>query len=153
MWTDGQINESNLVANDADHVGMQACWYGSDYGDSDYEHTPLPPGNAGKRAAHVGMHLWYASDDTTFKQLGWRYAEQEWTPQGEFTGLDGHAGVGCYSWAPTGTVTYVMFVNTEHTVEIYWKDTNTSMESTDAHPINKWVKGKSALCAIYTNGE
>lgn len=39
VWVDGPINSANLTANDADQVGLQACWYGSDYGDSDYTHT------------------------------------------------------------------------------------------------------------------
>jgi hypothetical protein len=56
--------------------------------------------------------------------------------------MNGHCGVGCYSWGPTGTVTYAMFVNQENTVEIYWKDTNTNLTSTDTHPINEWVKCK-----------
>lgn len=32
----------NLTVLDADQVGMQACWYGSAYGDSDYIHTDRP---------------------------------------------------------------------------------------------------------------
>lgn len=38
-WTDGLINQLDLLALDADQVGMQACWYGKDYGDSDYAHV------------------------------------------------------------------------------------------------------------------
>lgn len=30
LWVDGPVTAQNLVANDADQVGMQACWYGSD---------------------------------------------------------------------------------------------------------------------------
>lgn len=147
IWVDGIINGMNLVANDADQVGLQACWYGSDYGDSDYLHTPLPSTNgisntsaAGNAAFadDVGMHIWYASDDTTFRQLGWRDGDTNWTFQQSWLDMNGHAGVGCYSWGP-GTTTYVMFVNTNNIVEFWWKDTNTTLASTDTHPIDVWT--------------
>ena len=137
----------NLKAYDADQVGMQACWYGNDYGDSDYKHTPLPKspndGNA-SYAGSVGMHMWYASDANTFQQYGWRDGDVRWEHQGEFTDMNGHAGVGCYSWGP-GTVTYAMFVNKKNEVEFYWRDTNTNLTNTTAHPINIWVKGMAAI--------
>lgn len=145
VWIDEPINKERLMANDADQVGMQACWSGNDYGDCDYEHTPLPPNSGDEKFSKLyGMHFWYASDNTTFKQLGWRYGDEAWTHEGEFPSLNGHAGVGCYSWGP-GTVTYAMFVNTDNTVEFYWRDTNTSLKSTATHPINKWTKGESPL--------
>ncbi|KAK3064593.1 hypothetical protein LTR53_018440, partial [Teratosphaeriaceae sp. CCFEE 6253] len=124
---------------------MQACWYGSDYGDSDYTHTPLP--NQSGDAVYsneVGMHLWYASDDTTFQQLGWRDGDSAWEFQQSWTNLNGHAGVGCYSWGP-GTVTYVMFVDLKNTVNFYWKDTNTTLSGSSKHPINQWMNTSIAI--------
>lgn len=44
------------------------------------------------------MHLWYASNATTFQQLGWRAGDDVWAHQQEWPNLNGHAGVGCYSW-------------------------------------------------------
>lgn len=123
VWVDGPINEARLRANDADQVGMQACWYGNDYGDSDYSHTQLPSSNGpdgnASNSNQVGMNIWYASDDTTFQWLGWRDGETSWQHQGNFTHMNGHAGVGCYSWGP-GTVTYAMFVNSENQTNIFW---------------------------------
>jgi hypothetical protein len=101
---------------DADQVGMQACWYGNDYGDADYKHSPLPnqgnstTNNTTGSGTDVGMHLWYASDASTFQQLGWRNGDSNWTYQQEWQDKNGHAGVGCYSWGP-GTTTYVMMVS------------------------------------------
>lgn len=89
----------------------------------------------------LGMHLWYASDNTTFKQYGWRYGDEEWDYQEDWKNLNGHAGVGCYSWGE-GTVTYAMFVDLKNTVNFYWKDTNTNMTATDDHPINEWTNCK-----------
>lgn len=146
VWVDGNINQLNLTANNADQVGMQACWYGSDYGDSDYVHTPLPSNGDASNASvtafqEVGMHIWYASDHQTFQQLGWRHGDVNWTFQGSWVNKNGHAGVGCYSWGP-GTVTYVMMVNLDNAVEIWWKDTNNSLTSTTGHPINAWTNCK-----------
>ena len=145
VWVDGPINSANLQANDADQVGMQACWYGSDYGDSDYSHTPLPGQTPGQQALtnEYGMHIWYASNDTTFQQLGWRYGDASWTWQQSWANKNGHAGVGCYSWESDSTTTYFMIVNEEDTVEFWWKDTNTTLANTTTHPINEWVNSKS----------
>lgn len=143
IWEDGPINDLKLHPYHAEQVGMQACWYGNDYGDSDYKHSPLPGQNAtngnAKFSNQVGMHMWYASDRTTFQQYGWRDGDDSWSHENSFKNMNGHAGVGCYSWGP-GTVTYVMMANEENTVEFYWRDTNTNITSTKAHPINEWVK-------------
>jgi len=140
LWVDGPLNELELKVWDADQVGMQACWYGNDYGDSDYIHAPLPGTNSNETSnSDVGMHMWYASDNSTFQQYGWRQGNNTtWEYQTTFENKNGHAGVGCYSWGK-GTVTYVMMVNNENTAEVWWRDTNTNLTNTTAHPINVWV--------------
>jgi len=143
VWVEGPISKQNFKVYDSDQVGMQACWYGSDYGDSDYAHTPLPSSGDASNASitnfqEVGMHMWYASDNQTFQQLGWRAGDSQWAYQGGWPNKNGHAGVGCYSWGP-GTTTYVMMVNLDNTVEFWWKDTNTNTTSRASHPINEWV--------------
>lgn len=146
VWQDGAINQLNLTVLDSPMVGMQACWYGSFYGDTDYEGlkpTVTQDGSdSTSYSAEVGMHIWYASDETTFEQYGWRDGQDIWEHQGNWTDKNGHAGIGCYTWGP-GTVTYTMMVNLENTVEIWWKDTNTSMKSTGKHPINEWTNCES----------
>ncbi|KAK5135529.1 hypothetical protein LTR08_005164 [Meristemomyces frigidus] len=85
------------------------------------------------------MHLWFASNETTFQQYGWRDGDAQWEFQATWNGYNGHAGVGCYSWGP-GTTTYVMLVNLEHTVDFWWRDTNTNTTASAKHPINEWTK-------------
>lgn len=143
----------NHTVMDADQVGMQACWYGNDYGDADYKHSPLP--NQGNSTTNttgsgtdVGMHLWYASDSSTFQQLGWRNGDSNWTYQQEWQDKNGHAGLGCYSWGP-GTTTYVMMVNSQNTVEVWWKDTNTNTSSSTNHPINQWTNSSVAISNVH----
>ncbi|KAJ9640892.1 hypothetical protein H2199_005560 [Coniosporium tulheliwenetii] len=141
LWSNGTVNSLNLKAMDADSVGMQACWYGSFYGDADYAHSPSTNDGSGASSygSEVGMHLWYASDSNTFQQYGWRDGDTDWAHQYTWTDMDGHAGVGCYSWGP-GTVTYTVMVNRDHAVEVWWKDTNSSLSSNSSHPINSWSK-------------
>lgn len=148
VWSNGTINDLNLKVYDADQVGMQACWYGSDYGDSDYVHTPLPEDQSGSdsgEGANTGMHMWYASNETTFQQLGWRFGDEEWLHQETWTGKNGHAGVACYSWAEDSSTTYAMFVNQENTVEVWWRDTNLNHTETDDHPLNEWTNASIAI--------
>lgn len=96
--------------------------------------------------------MWYASDESTFQQYGWRDGDVRWEHQGSFEHMNGHAGVGCYSWGP-GTVTYAMFVNRNNEVEFFWRDTNTNLTNTTSHPINIWVKGMSMSKDLFGMGE
>ncbi|KAH0138365.1 hypothetical protein KCU84_g17947, partial [Aureobasidium melanogenum] len=154
IWIEGPLTAGNYTVLDADQVGMQACWYGNDYGDADYKHSPLPnQGNTTTNSTSgsstdVGMHLWYASDASTFQQLGWRNGDNNWTYQQEWQDKNGHAGLGCYSWGP-GTTTYVMMVNSQNSVEVWWKDTNTNTSSTASHPINQWTNSSVAIDNVY----
>lgn len=103
VWVEGPLSAANLSTYNADQVGMQACWYGNYYGDSDYTHTPLSnsglndtaTGAGAAYSSEVGMHIWFASDATTFQQYGWRDGNATWTYQQTWPKLDDHAGVGC----------------------------------------------------------
>ncbi|CAD0086875.1 unnamed protein product [Aureobasidium vineae] len=154
LWIEGPLTGENHTVLNADQVGMQACWYGNDYGDADYKHSPLPnQGNSTVNSttgssADVGMHLWYASDASTFQQLGWRNGDSNWTYQQEWSDKNGHAGLGCYSWGP-GTTTYVMMVNKDNVAEIWWKDTNTNTSSSANHPINQWTNSSVAINNVH----
>jgi len=130
---------------DADSVGLQACWYGSFYGDTEKSDFPTPSGGANTVAfdQKYGMHLWYADTENSFQQYGIYEDEPAWVFEHTWSGMNGHAGVGCYSWLP-GSTTYAMFVNQENAVEIYWKDTDTNLTSTEIHPINSWVNSTNA---------
>lgn len=140
IWQDGPLNDLNLTAYDAPNVGLQACWYGNYYGDTDASNFPTRDGDnntiAFNNETH-GMHLWYPVDEKTFKQYGWYEGQDQWLEQWTWSDMNTHAGVGCYSWQP-GNTTYAMMVDTQDTATIWWKDTNNNATSTDAHPINTW---------------
>ena len=141
IWQDGPLNALNLTAYDAPNVGLQACWYGNYYGDSDASKFPTRDGNNNTipfNASTPGMHLWYPNTETTFKQYGWYEGQDQWLEVDTWSGMNVHAGVGCYSWLP-GTTTYTMMVDPANTAEIWWKDTNASMKATSEHPVNKWT--------------
>ncbi|TID12799.1 hypothetical protein E6O75_ATG09964 [Venturia nashicola] len=89
------------------------------------------------------MHLWYADTETTFQQYFTYENQKEWIKQDLWRGMNGHAGVGCYSWLP-GTTTYAMFVNQDNVVETWWKDTDSNVASTTSHPVNSWQNATNA---------
>jgi hypothetical protein len=139
IWQDGYANSLDLKAFNNDSVGLQACWYGSFYGDSDADKFPTANGKTNTESFDeaYGMHLWYASDESTFQQYGIYEGLTSWVFEKTWPNMNGHAGVGCYSWLP-GTVTYAMFVNQHNSVEFWWKDTS-NLTSTDEHPIMSWT--------------
>lgn len=148
IWQDGPLNELNLTAYDAPNVGLQACWYGNYYGDTDAADFPTYTGQNNTvpfNAETQGMHLWYPTNESTFGQWGWYEGQEQWVLQHEWTSMNTHAGVGCYSWGPNST-TYAMMVNQDNTAEVWWKDTNSNASSTPQHPINEWVN--TTDCAI-----
>ncbi|KAF2402645.1 hypothetical protein EJ06DRAFT_528740 [Trichodelitschia bisporula] len=145
FWQDGYVNQLKLKAFDDDSVGLQACWYGNFYGDSDYSKFPTVNGDKNTLAysSQFGMHLWFPSDATTMEQYGYYEGQKTWISQRKWPGINGHAGVGCYSWGP-GTVSYAMMVNLQNTIEFWWKDTNSSLPSTESHPIQSWQNATGA---------
>ena len=147
VWIPGPINALQLQAMDDRNVGLEACWYGSFYSDASYDHSPVPglatnttTGNSSDQT--VGIHLWYATNSTSFDAVGWTYGDSTWTQQQTFNGYNGHAGIGCYSWGP-GSDTYVFFVNLDNEINILWKDLNTTLTGNATHPIDTWTKSKS----------
>jgi hypothetical protein len=69
IWEDGPLTALNLKALSADSVGLQACWYGNFYGDSDATKFPTADGQTNQQEFDIGkgMHIWYASDAKTFQ--------------------------------------------------------------------------------------
>ena len=66
LWSDGPLNDMNLTVLDADQVGMQACWYGNAYGDTDYVHTDRPSTGSTAASSEVGEF-----DQTTLPTWIW----------------------------------------------------------------------------------
>jgi hypothetical protein len=141
IWQPGPLSSLNLQAFDSPSTGLQACWKGDFYGDSDFTQFPTFSGqnNTEKFEGTKAMNIWYAVDDSTFQQYAWYSGQDQdvWVPIRRWQGFNGHAGVGCYSWG-TGTTQYAMMNNKQNDVEFWWKDTNKTLASTDAHPINSW---------------
>ena len=54
LWSDGPLNAMNLTVLDADQVGMQACWYGNAYGDTDYIHSDRPSTGSTAASSEIG---------------------------------------------------------------------------------------------------
>jgi hypothetical protein len=148
LWQDGPINNLNVQANDKPMVGLQACWFGNLYGDSEYTHSPqFNDPNVSTTAGSdstVGIHLFVGDTgkamprrqaflfpgtpplinghtDTSFQQYGWLHGEDDWTIQDHWPNKNSQAGVGCYSWAPGSTVSYVFMSDLDNTLNIYWK--------------------------------
>lgn len=144
VWSPGPINDLHLQAMDDANVGLEACWYGAFYSDATYNHSPVPgqdQATSNDSDQTVGIHLWYASNSTSFDSVGWTYGDTSWTQHQTFNGYNGHAGVGCYSWGP-GSDTYVFFVDMNDQVNILWKDLNTTVNATAKHPIDTWTDSK-----------
>ena len=44
IWESGPLSDLNLKVWDSPTVGLQACWKGNFYGDSDFSKFPTPSG-------------------------------------------------------------------------------------------------------------
>lgn len=116
-WKEGPLNSLNLKALDADSVGLESCWYGNYYGESDYSQSSSTAISSPGSAADFGMHLWYTTNNTTFNQYGFRECDSGWANQKTWPRINGLSGVGHYSWGG-GTTTYAMMVNLHNSVEV-----------------------------------
>ncbi|KAF1933027.1 uncharacterized protein M421DRAFT_53755 [Didymella exigua CBS 183.55] len=149
LWTDGPLSKQNLeVSRESPSTGLQACWKGNFYGDSDYSKFPTVNGSINDIPFdnRLGMNIWYASDDSTFKQYAWYAGSPDWKHIQRWQGFNTQAGVGCYSWG-AGTTQYAMMVNKNDDVEVYWKDTDTNLTTKvqdEDHPYNVFVNASGA---------
>jgi hypothetical protein len=139
IWQSGPLSDLKLKAMDSPSTGLQACWKGNYYGDSDFSKFPTASGETNTQPfeQRLGMNIWYAVDESTFQQYAWYNGQNVWVPIQRWQGFNAHAGVGCYSWGE-GTTTYAMMANKQNDVEFWWKDTNTTTVSQENHPINSW---------------
>lgn len=151
IWQPGPLTDLKLKAFNNPTVGLQACWKGNYYGDSDFSKFPTASGEINKQPfeERLGMNIWFAIDDSTFQQYAWYNGQDAWVPIQRWQGFNGHAGVGCYSWGE-GTTTYAMLANKQNDIEFWWKDTNTSTTSQERHPINSWQNSTAgAIRGVY----
>ena len=65
FWSDGPLTDMDLTVLDADQVGMQACWYGNAYGDTDYVHTDRPSTGSTAASAEYGRFSGAAANEDT----------------------------------------------------------------------------------------
>jgi len=141
IWEPGPLSDLNLKAFDSPTTGLQACWKGDFYGDTDFTEFPTASdlNNTVPFTGRKGMNIWYAIDESTFQQYAWYsgQAEETWIATDKWSGFNGHGGVGCYSWG-AGSTSYAMLNNKDNDVEFWWKDTNENLTSTETHPINSW---------------
>ncbi|ORY07031.1 hypothetical protein BCR34DRAFT_570945 [Clohesyomyces aquaticus] len=151
IWEPGILSDLNLPVWNNPTVGLQACWKGNFYGDSDYSKFPTTSGEQNNIPfeQRLGMNIWYPLDDSTFQQYAWYQNKTTWAQLDKWQGKNTHSGVGCYSWG-AGTTTYTMMVSKSNAVEFWWKDTNTTLVSEDSHPINSWQNStQSAIGNVY----
>lgn len=148
IWTDGTLNKLNITVWDTPGtLGLQACWKGNFYGDSDA--TRMPTANDETNTVpfdgQAAMNIWVPIDESTFQQYAWfNGVSDDWGKLDPWLGKNTHAGVGCYSWG-VGTVSYAMMVNRKNDTEIWWKDENKTARSTAEHPIQSWRNSTRGL--------
>ncbi|KAK5948904.1 hypothetical protein OHC33_009990 [Knufia fluminis] len=136
VWDDGPLNDLNLKVNDADAVGMQACYFGNYYGSLvNYNDANFSTSNS---TPSTGMNIWYAAEDTTFEQYEWTTGQSQWSHTRTWPNMNTHAGIGCQSWL-TNTTSYVFMINSNNTLNIWWKDIDTNKTSTPSHPIDAYT--------------
>jgi hypothetical protein len=96
-WEDGQLNDLKLKANDADQIGLQACFWGDFRGDIDYTNGNFSS-STNTTFISTGIHLWYADTNTSFQQYSYIYGQYQWQFDTSFPNQNGQAGVGCQTW-------------------------------------------------------
>ena len=95
--------------------------------------------------ASAGIHMWFASDATTFQQYSWTNGTDSWAFDRQFTGLSGNGGVGCQTWY--GMTEYVWFVDSNDRLAMYWQDNNRTTVPSQQHPVGSWTPGKLLDCS------
>lgn len=64
-------------------------------GDTEVQSLPWSIDGNSYALQQTGMHLWYADTENTFQQYYTYENMTSWVQQKKWTGMSGHAGVGC----------------------------------------------------------
>ena len=95
IWQPGPLSDLKLKSFVSPSVGLQACWKGNFYGDSDFTKFPTTNGQANTipyEQSHLGMDIWFAIDDSTFLQYAWYVGQQSWVQIQRWQGFNGPCG-------------------------------------------------------------
>ncbi|KAK3700905.1 hypothetical protein LTR37_015708 [Vermiconidia calcicola] len=152
LWLDGPLGSYGFQAMDDPNVGLQGCWAGYRPGDQ-INAIPIQGSedqNYTSSSQTLGISLWYGATPTRLQSVGWTFGTETWGEKERLDGFNGHAGIGCYSWGP-GTVTYLMASDLSNTVNIWWKDLNSTGKENSTHPIETWTNSSVAIPNSFQN--
>lgn len=140
-WQDGPLNRNSLKASDAELSTLQTCYWGSTLDDPDFYSGGIQGTNASNLSLPaIIMHLWYATNDTQLAQYTFIGGQSSWNYNRLWDAVNGRAGLGCETLL-NETTSYVVLLDLENNVNIYWNDFNSSKVKTEVHPVNSWTKG------------
>jgi len=102
-WHDGPLSGRISVLNDpGPNVSLRACYATKMNSTAD------------------GIILWATTSETNIVEYSWLYGSTNWDLTGNYS-VNGHAGIGCYTW--NGTNWYTMNVDQDNTLNVWWKNT------------------------------
>ncbi|KAF7198415.1 hypothetical protein HII31_00154 [Pseudocercospora fuligena] len=142
-WALDPLSELQISPLDDDRVGMTACWYGSETVGS----ASTQGLSTTLNSSDLAIRLMYAENETSFQEIVYHGDTQQWVKQQTLSNLNGHASPACNNREP-GSVDYMMFLDLNNAVNIYWKDSNTSLLSSLSHSTNSWTNSSVSIPGI-----
>lgn len=85
-----------------------------------------------------GISLYYGADDNLVHEVTWSPEDDLWTSGSTFERSDGNSGLACYQ----NSTSYLILMNFDKNIEIWWKDFNTSVDNglNLPHPKGVWTR-------------
>lgn len=132
-WSRGSLGNLNVKPSESLSVGLNAC------------------SNERFNGANVSINdrtfeVYYGGKDGLVHELIYNFGNESWTSLGSFPNTVASAGLACST--SLSSFSYVFLSNTDHQLEIWWKDSNDTAENrganTTKHPLGTWTKGKIA---------
>ncbi|MCJ1423915.1 hypothetical protein MMC29_001800 [Sticta canariensis] len=128
-WSPGSLGNLNVKPSESPSVGLNAC------------------SNERFNGANVSINervfeLYYGDKDGLVHELIYSFGNESWTPQVSFPNTMASAGIACST--SNSSFSYVFLSNTNHQLELWWKDSNDTAANraanTPKHPLGTWNK-------------
>ncbi|MCJ1430517.1 hypothetical protein MMC29_008435 [Sticta canariensis] len=123
-WQKGILGELHMVTSESPTVGLAGSWATSTV---------------------LDLRLYYGTRENLIQELTYHPVNGTWQSGFLFPMSSGNSGISIIQY---GCIHYMVCLNSDYQLEIWWKDVNISAVASSVHPVGVWTRGPFATNVV-----